>query len=323
MSQEKKLVLFFAMVFFWMIVATRFSSWMGWVQPPKKPPVVAAGKDAKPDPGAVAIDAAAKADPRRSRRSPRQSKGRKRSRMPPKPRMAQPRRRPRRPPRKFRQNARSSYSRAPSWSSARPPTRVPGHTAFACSSSRRSAAVESVHIVRLRRRVRVRQASKTPARIHQPRPQGPPRWRLTVGKGAGFAKAPEVADDADDLDKADAQRRRGRSRRDARLRTLGSRPRKWPRRSPRDGEIRTPSSPSQARRSSSAPSPGAVSSSPRPSPVSRHRRLRGRAEIREPRQERSLVYHLLGPHGIPIEGIWYTGTFRDVFFGQLGQAANP
>ena len=23
----------------------------------------------------------------------------------------------------------------------------------------------------------------------------------------------------------------------------------------------------------------------------------------------------LGPHGIPIEGEWYTGTFRDVFFG--------
>jgi YidC/Oxa1 family membrane protein insertase len=34
-------------------------------------------------------------------------------------------------------------------------------------------------------------------------------------------------------------------------------------------------------------------------------------------QKRSTVYHLLGPHGIPIEGLWYTSTFRDVFFGQL------
>ena len=36
-----------------------------------------------------------------------------------------------------------------------------------------------------------------------------------------------------------------------------------------------------------------------------------------PDQERTLTYSLLGPHGIPIEGEWYTGTFRDVFFGQL------
>ena len=36
-----------------------------------------------------------------------------------------------------------------------------------------------------------------------------------------------------------------------------------------------------------------------------------------PEQERSVVYKLLGPHGIPIEGEWFTSTFRDVFFGQL------
>jgi YidC/Oxa1 family membrane protein insertase len=28
-------------------------------------------------------------------------------------------------------------------------------------------------------------------------------------------------------------------------------------------------------------------------------------------------YRLFGPHGIPIEGEWYTSTFRDVFFGQV------
>ena len=40
-------------------------------------------------------------------------------------------------------------------------------------------------------------------------------------------------------------------------------------------------------------------------------------KFESPGQDRSTVYHLLGPHGIPIEGIWYTGTFREVFFGQL------
>jgi len=36
-----------------------------------------------------------------------------------------------------------------------------------------------------------------------------------------------------------------------------------------------------------------------------------------PGKPRTVVYNLLGPHGIPIEGDWYTSTFREVFFGQL------
>ncbi len=33
-------------------------------------------------------------------------------------------------------------------------------------------------------------------------------------------------------------------------------------------------------------------------------------------EDRTFAYRMLGPHNIPIEGIWYTGTFRDVFVGQ-------
>ncbi len=40
-------------------------------------------------------------------------------------------------------------------------------------------------------------------------------------------------------------------------------------------------------------------------------------EFDSPDRERKVVYNLLGPHGIPIEGEWYTGTFRDLVFGQL------
>src|SRR5262249_50740057 len=32
-----------------------------------------------------------------------------------------------------------------------------------------------------------------------------------------------------------------------------------------------------------------------------------------PPEARRIQYELAGPHGIPIEGEWYTGTFRDVF----------
>jgi YidC/Oxa1 family membrane protein insertase len=34
-----------------------------------------------------------------------------------------------------------------------------------------------------------------------------------------------------------------------------------------------------------------------------------------PDRERTFSYNILGPHGLPIEGEWYTQTFREVFFG--------
>ncbi len=39
-----------------------------------------------------------------------------------------------------------------------------------------------------------------------------------------------------------------------------------------------------------------------------------------PESDAKLTYRLIGPHGIPIEGEWYTSTFRDVFFGQASRA---
>jgi YidC/Oxa1 family membrane protein insertase len=36
-----------------------------------------------------------------------------------------------------------------------------------------------------------------------------------------------------------------------------------------------------------------------------------------PERPQTLAYRLLGPHGIPIEGEWYTSTFRDAFFGKI------
>ncbi|QEH34162.1 Membrane protein insertase YidC [Aquisphaera giovannonii] len=41
-----------------------------------------------------------------------------------------------------------------------------------------------------------------------------------------------------------------------------------------------------------------------------------------PDRERAFSYNLFGPHGIPIEGEWYTGTFREVFFGTIRPSGN-
>ncbi len=45
--------------------------------------------------------------------------------------------------------------------------------------------------------------------------------------------------------------------------------------------------------------------------------LEAELKFESPVKERKVVYNLFGPHGIPIEGEWYTGTFRDLVFGQL------
>lgn len=40
-----------------------------------------------------------------------------------------------------------------------------------------------------------------------------------------------------------------------------------------------------------------------------------------PEKTGTVTYRLLGPHGIPIEGEWYTGTFRDAVFGQVDKSS--
>jgi YidC/Oxa1 family membrane protein insertase len=45
-------------------------------------------------------------------------------------------------------------------------------------------------------------------------------------------------------------------------------------------------------------------------------------QFESPDRERKVVYNLLGPHSIPIEGEWYTGTFRDLVFGPVSQGGN-
>ena len=40
-------------------------------------------------------------------------------------------------------------------------------------------------------------------------------------------------------------------------------------------------------------------------------------KFESPGRDRKVVYNLMGPHGIPIEGEWYTGTFLDLVFGPI------
>ena len=44
-------------------------------------------------------------------------------------------------------------------------------------------------------------------------------------------------------------------------------------------------------------------------------------KFESPEREHQIAYEMLGPHGIPIEGEWYTGTFRDVVFGTLDRGS--
>ncbi len=44
-------------------------------------------------------------------------------------------------------------------------------------------------------------------------------------------------------------------------------------------------------------------------------------DFESPSQTHTIAYRLMGPHGVPIEGEWYTSIFRDVFFGQISEGA--
>ena len=45
--------------------------------------------------------------------------------------------------------------------------------------------------------------------------------------------------------------------------------------------------------------------------------------LSSPSGDQTLTYELMGPHGVPIEGEWYTGTFREAFVGQVRGTSTP
>ena len=226
-----------------------------------------------------------------------------------------------------RQEARARRSPSPtSWSSARTRTTTPSgyHLRLQLDQSGRGGRVE-VDLGPVRGRVRrptaaPDQGRSAPAQADRrttPVRRLPRSLAMTLASDRQGRRRPTTAD-AEDADRPRPPRPRSRStamlwevvrdKDDApAVRPITKTDRRRPRRR------------SRARRSSSGPR-----STTRRSTVTKTYRLwKGEdgfeVELKfdSPDEDAKLAYRLFGPHGIPIEGEWYTGTFRDVFFGQV------
>ena len=200
----------------------------------------------------------------------------------------------------------SATDKSPERLSARGPARPEGGAASSRSPRRGTTPSSRTGSRRNRPLQLIRRDPVWPAvAVADPQPDGRRPSRPPAAGDAEDAARPSAAAEAEDC---------------ARLGALGGRPR-------RAGPRPSGRSPATTRRRRAAGrGPGGrlpdhgrrpASSSPRPSGSGRATTAsRSSSGSRAPTRTRTVVYNLLGPHGIPIEGEWYTGTFRDVFFGQ-------
>jgi YidC/Oxa1 family membrane protein insertase len=301
MSQEKKLVLFFAGVFLWMIVATQVSRLMGWTPPQRKPAAVAAANDPKLKPGAPADAKIAKADieahdakakaPVKAEAEPAKAKG------------------PKEPEIELLESSELVLGSTGD--------RTPGAYRIRVQLEQKGAGVESVESAFYDAEFEFGKARKRPLEFITRDAKSPPSLALTLGQGVSFAKAVAVEDD--DADKLAARRAAADAVEllDSELwevvRENGKAVRAV---TGQNLETKEPLTGQAVVFRTTAKSGVVLTKTYRLFPDTDGFELEIKFE--SPKKERSTVYHLLGPHGIPIEGIWYTGTFRDVFFGQLG-----
>ncbi len=317
MSQEKKLVLFFAIIFLWMMVATQISYWMGWAQPSRKPAAAAAGV-AKAKAGAGADARIAKGGPDAAQGGADAAKAGLDAGKPKGP---------------VRAEAKPAAAKPPKEPEIKPvdrsdlvlgsiKERAPGVITFAFSSSSEALRSTRFESALYNGEFEFGKPKKRPLEfISRSDGFAPASLALTLGSGASFAKAVAAAADADDPEKAAARLAAAESvdlldstlwqvipENGKVVRTVTG----------QDRETNKPLTGEAVVFRTTAKSGVVVTKTYRLFPDTDGFELEIRLE--SPDKERTTVYHLLGPHGIPIEGLWYTGTFRDVFVGQLGQA---
>ncbi len=302
MSQEKKLVLFFAIVFLWMMGSTQISRFMGWLPPPKKPPAFAAN-DAKPKLLPLP-DAAAK--PETDPPAPRPKALVKAEAG---PAGAKPPKEPEIELVKGSELVLGSTN-----------DRAPGAYRVRVQLEQKGAGVDSVDSALYDAEFEFGKPRKRPLEFISRDTKSLPSMALNIGQGGGFGKVIPDKDDDGDLDKAAARRAAGEA-----VEPLDSELWEVVRENGKvvravTGQNRETNQPATGQAivfRTTAKSGVVVTKTYRLFPDTDGFELELKFE--SPGKERSTVYHLLGPHGIPIEGIWYTGTFREVFFGQLGQ----
>jgi YidC/Oxa1 family membrane protein insertase len=312
MNQQKRIAVFFLVAFCWMIAASRIAEMMGWNPRPKKPPAqLAAGKDKAAQPKPDVAEAEAGSAPKNDVRPGLEKKA---------------------------DQALVAANNAPHKPSGQPEIKLWKPTDLVLGSAtdkspdgfrlevhldQKGAGIESLNSSRFHAEFELGKERGRPLEFIRRSALSPPSLSLTLsqvdGKPQGGAQ-PE-ADQADENDEQAALRKAALDAEDLLDSVV------WEV-VPHDGKpVRTveridPVSKSRVAGQAiefrtSAASGVVVTKIFRLFP--NMDALEVELQFQSGSREQKLVYNLLGPHGIPIEGIWYTGTFRELFFGHLNQ----
>jgi len=312
MSTEKRFVLFCIIVFVWMLGSSYLSRMMGWNPPPRKLPPVQAAADKEKDKqlkldvaegdAGTAVHVGVKPGNAKAVASPKAE-------------------------------AKSGVRAAP----AKPEIELvsagelvlgsltdksPGGYLIEAQLEQKGAGIESVYSARYDAEIDEKlsrwNARKRPLQLIARDPSWPPSLALTLGQGSGDSAA-ALTPQADDGDENAALRKAAALAEEPLdsvlwevVRENGKVVRSVP---GIDPETKAPITGQAVVFRTTAHSGVVLTKTVRLYP-NRHG-LEVDLKFESPDKEQSVVYNLLGPHGIPIEGEWYTGTFRDVVFGQL------
>jgi YidC/Oxa1 family membrane protein insertase len=325
MSQEKRIVLLFAFAIVWMLAASYLRRWLGWEPPPKQPAQVAAvAKDKRPNADAAATDAgpvpsgkAARIDGAAVKEGAAPGavaeKGRDAGRGDTRPKL-EPKAPPERP-----ETKRIAPAELVLGSDS---DKTPGGYRIAVQLEQEGAGVESVSSSQYDAEFKYGELHKRPVEFIHGDWDTPPSLSLTLTRGdqAGQAAAALAGEDVSDEEKLAIARAAAEA-----ADTLDSEP--W--------DVVNDPATGKAVRSIVRTDPVTKADTSGQAVVFQIKAKMGvvvtktyrllpntdgfevELKFESPDRERSVVYNLLGPHGIPIEGLWYTSTFRDVFFGQL------
>jgi YidC/Oxa1 family membrane protein insertase len=315
MNNEKRFVVFVVIVFLWMIGASYFTRMMGWTPPPKQIPAVPVvtekdkekERQLKLDSAKAAADAGRKGDTKAGAEETKHE-----------PRLA----------------ANAGMSAAP----ARPEielvraselvlgsvTDKTGGYLIEAQLDQKGAGIESVYSSRydaeLDEKVGRWNARKRPLQLITRDPVWPPSLALTLSQGKEGAPAPAPDHDVDSDE--DAALKKAAAEAEEPLDSVvwdvvrDEKTKKAVRTVQSIDPITKAPITGQAVVFRTTSKSGAVLTKTFRLFPNRHG-LEVDLKFESPDKERAIVYNLLGPHGIPIEGEWYTGTFRDVVFGQL------
>jgi len=308
MSQQKQIVRFFVVVFCWMILSSYISKMMGWNPPPKKPAAqAAADKDKEPKPELAQAKAEAGPAPKRDSQ-PGIRKGRDQAGAEAKKKDGPERPRP-------AEIELVKFQDLVLGSSA---DKSPDGYRLEVWLDQKGAGVESLYSSRFNAEFEFGKARRRPFEFIHRSALAPPSMALTLSKGGGGVHADQSPDD----DEKAALRKAAADAEDMLDDVVWEVVRDQNGKIVRTAQGIDPDTKTQVTGQAvvfrtTAASGVVVTKTFRLFPKTDGLELELKFE--SPDRQRSLVYNLLGPHGLPIEGLWYTGTFRELFFGHLNQ----